>query len=317
MTTDLDHRIRLAAFQWLDRQVQIHGEELPWSVIAQGFEWQGQRVPLVSQQGIFKPKVLPEIPLSIRTSVSGPYDDQMAASGEMWLYRYRGEDPDHPENAGLRKAWRTRTPLVYFIGLDRGVYFPVWPVFIVGDDPQALTFTVEVDDATVAIPAGTGGDAGASTEEVDWYSVTDAEDDARRAYVTAVCQRRVHQRRFRVRVLHAYRRQCAMCRLRHRELLDAAHIIKDRDPLGLPMVRNGLSLCKLHHAAFDGHLIGVRPDYVVEVRADVLEEEDGPMLLHGLKGMHRIELPVLPRKADEKPDREMLARRYEEFLGAA
>ena len=108
-----------------------------------------------------------------------------------------------------------------------------------------------------------------------------------------------------------------MCRLRHRELLDAAHIIKDRDPLGLPMVRNGLSLCKLHHAAFDGHLIGVRPDYVVEVRADVLEEEDGPMLLHGLKGMHRIELPVLPRKADEKPDREMLERRYEEFLGAA
>ena len=32
--------------------------------------------------------------------------------------------------------------------------------------------------------------------------------------------------------------------------------------------------------------IGVNPDYRVEVRVDVLEEIDGPMLEHGLQGFH-------------------------------
>ena len=101
------------------------------------------------------------------------------------------------------------------------------------------------------------------------------------------------------------------------KLLDAAHIVKDKDPEGRPVVSNGLSLCKLHHAAFDANFIGIRPDYVVEVRADVLDEEDGPMLLHGLKEMHRVPLEVLPRKQTEKPDPAMLEKRYEEFRGAA
>ena len=61
----------------------------------------------------------------------------------------------------------------------------------------------------------------------------------------------------------------------------------DRDPEGEPKVSNGLALCKLHHAAFDCHIIGVNPDYRVEVRVDVLEEIDGPMLEHGLQGFHR------------------------------
>ena len=55
-------------------------------------------------------------------------------------------------------------------------------------------------------------------------------------------------------------------RLRHQELLEAAHIVADRDPEGEPKVRNGLALCKLHHAAFDCHIIGVNPDYRVEDR---------------------------------------------------
>jgi hypothetical protein len=39
------------------------------------------------------------------------------------------------------------------------------------------------------------------------------------------------------------------------------------------MVENGLSLCKLHHSAYDAFIIGVTPDYVIQVRADILEEE--------------------------------------------
>ena len=108
------------------------------------------------------------------------------------------------------------------------------------------------------------------------------EAEIRRRYVTRLVRQRLHQQAFRKRVLDAYREHCAICRLRHQELLEAAHIVADRDPEGEPKVSNGLALCKLHHAAFDCDIIGVRPDYVVEIREDVLEEIDGPMLQHGL-----------------------------------
>ena len=116
-------------------------------------------------------------------------------------------------------------------------------------------------------------------------------------------------------MLNAYQRHCAFCKLRHEELLDAAHIIPDNEAGGDPIVPNGLSLCKLHHAAYDRQFLGVRPDYVIEVRRDLLEEEDGPMLLHGLKGMHLQPL-FAPRKVDLKPDRERLQVRWERFRAA-
>jgi putative restriction endonuclease len=59
--------------------------------------------------------------------------------------------------------------------------------------------------------------------------------------------------------------------LKHRELLDAAHIIPDNMPEGKSTIENGLSLCKLHHSAYDAFIIGVTPDYVIQVRADILE----------------------------------------------
>ena len=43
--------------------------------------------------------------------------------------------------------------------------------------------------------------------------------------------------------------RCALCRLRHQELLDAAHITPDSEAEGEPLVSNGVVLCKLHHAA--------------------------------------------------------------------
>src|SRR5437667_7053053 len=47
---------------------------------------------------------------------------------------------------------------------------------------------------------------------------------------------------FRERALMAYRQSCAICRLRHKELLDSAHILPDLHPLSEPVVSNGLSL---------------------------------------------------------------------------
>jgi hypothetical protein len=112
---------------------------------------------------------------------------------------------------------------------------------------------------------------------------------------------RLHQESFRRRVLRAYRERCTVCQLRHVELLEAAHILPDGHPRGEPIVANGLSLCKLHHAAFDLHILGITPDCVVRIRADILAENDGPMLQHGLKDMEGRKLAVIPGSAELRP----------------
>jgi putative restriction endonuclease len=168
------------------------------------------------------------------------------------------------------------------------------------DDPASLTFTVAFDDPSVLAPD-------LSTTVVD---------DARRAYVTQLALRRLHQAKFRQKVLTAYRTSCAVCRLRHGNLLDAAHILPDGHPEGAPVVPNGLALCKIHHAAYDANIVGIRPDLVVEVSEPVLAEVDGPMLQYGLQATHGTRL-VVPRRPEERPKPEFLELRYEEFLQAS
>jgi len=106
--------------------------------------------------------------------------------------------------------------------------------------------------------------------------------------------------------------RCAICRLNHPELLDAAHIIPDADERGTPVVSNGLSLCKIHHAAYDQDILGIDPDYRVHIREDILRERDGPMLKHGIQELDGSKL-ILPKQVAEKPDRDRLAQRYARF----
>jgi len=63
-------------------------------------------------------------------------------------------------------------------------------------------------------------------------------------------------------------------------------------------------------------LIGVRPDLVVEVRADVLAESDGPMLIHGLQEMHGLRL-LVPKQESQRPDPGRLEARYQLFRQAS
>lgn len=152
-------------------------------------------------------------------------------------------------------------------------------------------------------------------------STTDARQNAdatRRTYVTAAMRVRLHQRKraFREQVLEAYQRQCAFRRLRHEELIDAAHIIPDTEPGGEPLVRNGLSLRTLHHGAFDRYFIGLRPDFTIEVREDLRRERDGPTLVHAIQALHDSRI-VLPRKLEYRPARDLLEIRYERFRQAA
>jgi putative restriction endonuclease len=155
-------------------------------------------------------------------------------------------------------------------------------------------------------------------KEESWTVAADGASlaaEGRRRYVTQLTLRRVHQESFRWRVLRAYRERCAVCRLRHTELLDAAHILPDGHPNGEPIIPNGLALCKLHHGAFDSHFLGIRPDLVIDVRADILKEPDGPVLRHGLQGFHGQAIHV-PRIAELKPSRDFLAERYDLFKKA-
>lgn len=297
-----DARVRAAAFDWLSEQVATYGDVLPRKILADGFTLDGARVPLVGPQGIFKPQVLQEVPLSVTTAPEGPYDDSFGSDG-LLRYRYRGTNPAHPDNQGLRLAMQRRVPLAYFHGVVPGKYVAAWPVFVVGDDPSRLVFTIAVDDA---------GQVGLSTTDAS-VALHDDIETGRRQYITAAVRQRLHQRAFRERVLEAYRYQCAFCRLRHEELLDAAHIIPDTEPEGEPIVRNGLSLCKLHHAAFDRHFLGLRPDFVVQVRPDILKEPDGPTLVHAIQALHGVRI-ALPRRSDLRPAGDLLQLRYQRFL---
>ena len=59
-------------------------------------------------------------------------------------------------------------------------------------------------------------------------------------------------------------------------LLDAAHIVADLDEkFGQPVVPNGIPLSKIHHAAFDAHLIGIDPDFRLHVSESLLGLNDG------------------------------------------
>lgn len=304
MADDHDLVVRLRAFQHLDRLRDRDGEELRRADLEAGFEFEGRRVPLLGPQGIFKPAVLVDAPLSITTVpvVEGkprPYEDSDGPNGYI-RYMYRGKDPMHRENVSLRLAMRERIPLIYFFGLFKGLYCAAYPAFIEQDFPNELCCHVRVDDSRVLTAATSG--------------VMESEQDGRRRYITVAAQHRLHQESFRARVLAAYKSRCAVCRLGHKSLLDAAHILPDHHPKGEPWVSNGLALCKIHHAAFDRHFLGIRPgDHIVEIRRDILEEEDGPMLRHGLQDLHGKPLLVLPRSETTRPKEEFLAERYELF----
>jgi len=187
-----DKRVRLAAFEWLKDQVILYGDVLPRELLVQGFELDGQRIPLMSVQGIFKPKVLAEIPISITSTVHGPYDDRMDSEG-LLLYKYRGTDPNHRENVGLREAMSRGIPLIYFHGIVRGKYMAIWPVFIIGDNPENLMFTVTVDDPSFI-------DTYARMSQSS-LQIREPQDAGRRSYITAEVKRRLHQSSFRERVL--------------------------------------------------------------------------------------------------------------------
>lgn len=296
-----DEDVRTACFLALDVLRAQFGDELPYRpALARGFSFRGKRVPFLNyQKGIYRAAVQRgPAALSIQTSAQTPYDDGTIDEG--FLYAYRAGSVDQPDNRALRAAHALGVPLAYFIATRPGWYEAVYPCYVLEDRPAERRVVVSL---------------GRMVGPVDEPEPVPIEGTLERQYAVRTVKARLHQSRFRGLVLPAYREQCAICRLKEVQLLDAAHIVGDPEPTGTPEIPNGLSLCSIHHRAFDHHLVGVSPDYEVHVSRRLLEDEDGPMLelLKGFQGT-TIELP---RRQAWRPDRERLAARFERFLDAA
>lgn len=303
MVLDLDRRLRLAAFAHVASLRAAHGGLVPADRLREGLRFEGARVPLFNPgQGIHKPEVLgPDgAALTIYTSAKSPYEDSRDAARGVFIYKYQGTDPDNRHNRALQRAFERRLPLLYLHAEEPGWFIPYFPVFISGNDPAQLQVELSVDhEAAIALP---------------WADASE-ETQLRRRYATRSTLYRLHQQQFSRRVIAAYRTRCAICQIGHKPLLDAAHILPDGDPRSLPRASNGLSLCKIHHSAYDANIMGVDADARVHVRPDILHEVDGPMLKHGLQELHGARL-VLPHRFPDRPNADFLAERYEAFRAA-
>jgi putative restriction endonuclease len=301
-----DTGIRQAAFNTVSQLASARGGTLEAGDLRGGFDFDGNRIPLINpQRGIFKPRQMSWL-LSIRTVFPRRgarvwYDDQREAHRQIYAgdevieYAFMGADPAAADNRWLREAMEDQIPVIYFLGASPGRYQPIIPTFVVGWEPSRLriqlAFGALVGASAAAIPP-------AAPE---------------RRYALREVKQRLHQASFRDAVLQAYDGRCAISRLPERTLLDAAHIVMDaNEQLGQPIISNGLLLSKIHHAAFDAHLIGVDPDYQIHLSEKLLELHDGPFLELGLKniGGQRI---ALPRRTADYPDRDRLAHRFEQF----
>ena len=304
---DRDTLIRVSAFEHVRRLGEVH-DRLTATELKPGFVFEGERIPLINpQRGIFKPQQMRFL-LSIKTVFPKPggkvwYDDQREVhrqifeGDDMIDYAFMGQDPNAADNRWLREAFENRVPIIYFLGIAPGSYQAMLPAFVSGWDAKTLKARVAfgMPDQEVLAPPGNA---------------------LERRYALRAVKQRLHQASFREAVIVAYKGRCALSGLPEPLLLDAAHIVPDKDEkLGQPVVANGISLSKVHHAAFDAHLIGIDPDYRLHVSDRLLRRKDGPMLdsLRRLNG----ETIHLPNRVKDHPDRDRLALRFERFKAVA
>ena len=298
---DPDAGLRIACFAALRRLLDQFGADVPYrGGLAAGFEYEGRPVPfLTPYKGIFRSRVQRgSAALSVNTSVSSPYRDRATADG--WIYSYRAGSIDQPDNRALRAAHDLRVPIVYLHATGLGFYTPLFPWFVDADDPVEREVHITPGQQVLAY---------------DRVGGVEIDDPIERRYEFRETRVRVHQAQFRRLVIPAYRERCTICSLREVRLLDAAHIVGDSEEQGEPSITNGMSLCSIHHRAFDKQLVGVSPDYEVRVSRRLLDDDDGPML-ELLKGFHRRPI-LLPERRSQRPSRELLALRFERFETAA
>lgn len=303
---EYDRAARLAAMEFVSSIADAHNGTVTRDQLQQ-FMFRGDNIKLLDTgRGIRNPRQLLAT-LTILTSVKSPYDDTRGPEG-LLRYAIRDGELGVGDNKKLRRAYELQLPLIWFRGVRDGVFVPYLPVYLADEDVETKRYVVALGEEQLLMAPKL---LDLSPAEANLSSVI-----AQRAYVERMTKQRLHQPAFRAGVMLAYETRCAVCSLAHGELLDAAHIVEDGRPGGDPVVPNGLALCKIHHAAYDRNILGISPDRVVHINADILAEVDGPMLKHGIQEFHGSTLRVLPHRKAEQPDPDRLADRFDRFLAA-
>jgi putative restriction endonuclease len=158
-----------------------------------------------------------------------------------------------------------------------------------------------------------GAGKSCDTSEVQWAKVWDAVTE-RLNYVNFMdlgeyerfqertILQRVGQGGFRVLVMDAYNRRCAITGEKTLPVLQASHI-KPYSEEGTHFVNNGLLLRSDIHTLFDAGYITITPDHRVEVSSRIRTEFENGRDYYALHGK---ELISLPEKKISQPDPELL-----------
>lgn len=121
MTGTADTLMRMTAFEHVRRLGEVH-DHLTATELKPGFVFQGERISLNPQRGIFKPRQMRYL-LSIKTVFPKPggmvwYDDQREAHRQIFNgdetidYAFMGQDPKAADNRWLREAFENQIPII-------------------------------------------------------------------------------------------------------------------------------------------------------------------------------------------------------------
>lgn len=300
---------REAAFAWI-RAKQLHTPFFTRDDLSQ-FQFESNTHRLIGPfTGIWKVSALSDSAIAISTAYvpdgsPRPYEDGPGTDG-LQRYKWRGTDPNQSDNRALRRAMERGLPLIWLVGIGyvpgttQQLFEPRFPVYLIGEEPESHQFVVALEEGQQLLPA----------------NEPPAVQEIVKRYNERIVKARYHQPLFRARVIHAYQERCAVCRLPFTELLEAAHIRPDSQG-GSTLISNGMSLCKIHHGAYDTNIIGISPDYTIHVKDSVLATFDGPTLQHSIKEMDGQSLRQVPDEKVNQPDKELLAERFDAFKEAS
>jgi putative restriction endonuclease len=273
------------------------------------FTVQGETVPLSTTQGA---SVVPQgfdMPVAVMLPGTITAEELIGSVSDDGLARHRlvsASRAGKPDE-GLLRALEARAPIVLLVAAqtrddgnsDGTTYQAIFPVYVHRYTRRDRSFEFDVNQA-YAFDTAAGVAPNAPVYERRWS--------------LGVVKRRLHHPLFSRDVLAAYEARCAVCGLDVAELLDAAHIVPDRDEAGVAWVRNGMALCKNHHAAYDANLLGVSPGLTVKVAPPLLPVAlDRPAASDTISSLDGASLKALPRAEHLRPDPDLLAVRLSEF----
>lgn len=98
----------------------------------------------------------------------------------------------------------------------------------------------------------------------------DGEVDFPEGHLTITHTRYKRDPRFKSIVYNAYNNKCAMCSI-GLELIEAAHIVPHSHEKGTDDIGNGISLCALHHTAYDRSLIYFDTEFNILINENKME----------------------------------------------